>query len=73
VLRAAEERSLRLADVDMGLRRVRVVGKGGKERLVPVDDAFFTECAAYLRSERPGAVEHRSASSTCAGQREDGR
>jgi integrase/recombinase XerC len=44
---------LRLADVDMGLRWVRVVGGGGKERFVPVDDAFFTECAAYLRSERP--------------------
>ena len=53
-LRAAEVRSLRLADVDMGLRRVRVVGKGGKERLVPVDDVFFIECAAYVRSERPG-------------------
>lgn len=52
-MRAAEVRSLRLADVDMGLRRVRVVGKGGKERVVPIDDVFFTECAAYLRSERP--------------------
>jgi site-specific recombinase XerD len=52
-LRSAEVRSLRLADVDMGLRRVRVVGKGGKERVVPIDDVFFTECAAYLRSERP--------------------
>ncbi len=52
-LRAAEVRSLRLADVDMGLRRVRVVGKSGKERVVPVDDVFFSECAAYLRSERP--------------------
>ncbi len=52
-LRAAEVRSLRLADVDMGLRRVRVVGKGNKERIVPIDDVFFTECAAYLRSERP--------------------
>lgn len=52
-LRAAETRSLRLADVDMGMRRVRVIGKGGKERVVPIDDVFFTECAAYLRSERP--------------------
>lgn len=52
-LRAAEVRSLRLADVDMGLRRVRVVGKGDKERVVPIDGVFFTECAAYLRSERP--------------------
>lgn len=52
-LRAAEVRSLRQADVDMGLRRVRVVGKGDKERVVPIDGVFFTECAAYLRSERP--------------------
>lgn len=55
-LRAAEVRSLRLADVDLGMRRVRVVGKGNKERVVPVDDAFFTECAAYLRRERPSGA-----------------
>jgi integrase/recombinase XerC len=54
-LRAAEVRSLRLADVDMGLRRVRVTGKGGKERVVPVDTAFFAELAAYLREERPAS------------------
>ena len=53
-LRAAEVRS-RLADVDMGLRRVRVTGKGGKERVVPVDAAFFAELAAYLREERPAS------------------
>jgi integrase/recombinase XerC len=52
-LRAAEVRALRLADVDLGLRRLRVVGKGGRERLVPVDRAFFAELAAYLRVERP--------------------
>jgi integrase/recombinase XerC len=52
-LRAGEVRMLRLADVDVGLRRVRVVGKGGRERTVPVDRAFFTELAAYLREERP--------------------
>ena len=52
-LRAAEVRGLLLADVDMGLRRVRVVGKGGRERVVPIDRAFFAELAAYLRSERP--------------------
>lgn len=52
-LRAGEVRLLRLADVDMGLGRVRVLGKGGRERIVPVDRAFFAECAAYLREERP--------------------
>jgi site-specific recombinase XerD len=52
-LRAAEVRGLRLANIDMGLKRVRVVGKGGRERIVPVDPAFFSECAAYVRTERP--------------------
>src|SRR6266508_4636507 len=42
-LRAGEVRSMRLADVDRGLRRVRVRGKGGRERVVPVDRAFFAE------------------------------
>lgn len=52
-LRAAEVRSLLLADVDLGLRQVRVVGKGNKQRVVPVDRAFFTEVTSYLRLERP--------------------
>jgi integrase/recombinase XerC len=52
-LRAGEVRLLRLADVDMGLRRLRVMGKGGRERVVPVDRAFFTELTSYLRAERP--------------------
>lgn len=52
-LRAAEVRGLRLANIDMGLKKVRVVGKGGRERIVPVDPAFFSECAAYVRTERP--------------------
>src|SRR6187431_3268517 len=50
--RSPNVRGLLLADVDMG-RRLRVIGKGSKERHVPVDAAFFTELAAYLRWERP--------------------
>jgi integrase/recombinase XerC len=52
-LRSAEVRGLKLADADMGRHRLRVTGKGGKERHVPVDPAFFSELAAYLRLERP--------------------
>ncbi|CAN5890288.1 site-specific tyrosine recombinase XerD [soil metagenome] len=55
-LRAAEVRSLKLADVDMGLRRLKVTGKGGRQRVVPVDRAFFTELAGYLHSERPAGL-----------------
>lgn len=52
-LRAAEVRGLLLAGVDVGRRQLRVVGKGGRERVVPVDRPFFAELAAYLRLERP--------------------
>jgi site-specific recombinase XerD len=52
-LRAAEVRSLRLTDIDVGLRQVKVAGKGSKLRVVPVDRAFFSELTAYLRAERP--------------------
>jgi site-specific recombinase XerD len=52
-LRAGEVRSLQLADVDMGMRQVRVIGKGNKTRVVPIDRPFFTEVRAYLDSERP--------------------
>ena len=55
-LRAAEVRGLQLSDVDLGRRRLRVIGKGSKERYIPVDGAFFTEVAAYLRHERPTGV-----------------
>ena len=52
-LRAGEVRRLRLADVDMGMRQVTVVGKGNKQRVVPIDRLFFAEVRAYLDRERP--------------------
>jgi site-specific recombinase XerD len=60
-LRSAEVRGLLLKDVDQGRRRLRVVGKGSRERVVPVDAAFFAELSAYLRHERP----HGLATSEC--------
>jgi len=52
-LRAGEVRSPRLADVDVGRRQVRVLGKGGRERVVPIHRSFFVEVTNYLRHERP--------------------
>ncbi len=48
-LRAAEVRSLLLADVDMGLRRVRIMGKGGRER-----GCVTPECFVVLRGPTTG-------------------
>lgn len=55
-LRSAEVRGLLLTGVDQGRRRLRVLGKGGRERVVPVDPAFFAELGAYLRYERPARL-----------------
>ncbi|WP_419945567.1 tyrosine-type recombinase/integrase [Candidatus Poriferisodalis sp.] len=55
-LRASEVRSLRLADIDVGMGQVMVTGKGGKQRTVPVDRAFFTALGSYLRLERPAGL-----------------
>ncbi len=52
-LRAGEVRSLRLADVDVGLRRILVMGKGSRGRIVPVHRRSFVEVTNYLRHERP--------------------
>ncbi len=72
-LRSAEVRELLLADVDLGRRQLRVVGKGGRERVVPVDRPFFTELAvSCARNARP-AAQHRSALSCCAARRPEGR
>jgi len=55
-LRSAEVRGLVLADVDVGARQVKVLGKGSKQRVVPVDRAFFAELTTYLRRERPAGL-----------------
>ncbi|MGE0305184.1 MAG: tyrosine-type recombinase/integrase [Microbacteriaceae bacterium] len=55
-LRAGEVRSLRLGDVDVGVRQVRVVGKGGRERVVPIHRGFFVELTNYLRHERSSGI-----------------
>jgi integrase/recombinase XerC len=55
-LRAGEVRRLRLADVDFGRRLLTVIGKGERQRVVPVDRTFFVELAVYLRTERPAGV-----------------
>ena len=56
-LRLAELAGLGLEDIDLGNRRVRVLGKGGKERIVP----FTRAAAAALRAWLPdrGALAPR--------------
>lgn len=52
-LRSAEVLSLKIADVDIGAGWVRVVGKGDKERRVPIDREVAGIIQTYLLAERP--------------------
>jgi site-specific recombinase XerD len=60
-LRSAEAVGLDLADVDFEQESVRVRGKGGKERVVPLGEEAAFRVARYLRKGRPrlarGAVD----------------
>lgn len=52
-LRSAEVLGLAVGDVDVGRGWVRVVGKGDKERRVPLDPDVAGLVQAYLLAERP--------------------
>ncbi len=52
-LRSAEAVGLRLADVDFEQEAVHVLGKGNKERVVPLGERAAYAVAVYLREGRP--------------------
>ncbi len=51
-LRVSELVELRMSEIDLAAGVVRVVGKGGKERLVPLGDSAVSTVTAYLREAR---------------------
>jgi len=59
-LRVSELVGLRLSDLDFNVGVVRVLGKGNKERLVPLGDAAIESLRAYLTQARP-LLERRRA------------
>ena len=58
-LRAGEVLALDVADVDIGGRWLRVMGKGAKERRVPLDVDVAGVIQTYLLAERPDTVSRR--------------
>ena len=52
-LRSAEVLGLEVVDVDVGAGWVRVIGKGDKERRVPIDREVAGTVQTYLLAERP--------------------
>jgi site-specific recombinase XerD len=55
-LRSREAVDLDLADIDFEQEHVRVFGKGGKERVVPLGEEAAHAVASYLRDARPKLV-----------------
>jgi site-specific recombinase XerD len=56
-LRSAEVVGLRLADIDFEQEAVHVLGKGGKERVVPLGERAASAVATYLRGGRPALAK----------------
>ena len=52
-IRLAELCSLRLDRVDLGAKRLSVVGKGSKERTVPIPPVLATSLTTYINDVRP--------------------
>lgn len=51
--RVSEASGLDVGDVDFSLRQVKVFGKGGKERIVPLHDLSLASLRTYLQLARP--------------------
>src|SRR5690606_29059660 len=58
-LRASELCTLKLRDVNLQLGVVRVLGKGMKERLVPLGRAAIEALTRYLQETRPQLDKRR--------------
>ena len=59
-LRVSEATALRLEQVDLAVGYLTVVGKGGKERVVPIGRAARAALTAYLEEERPRLLRGRA-------------
>jgi site-specific recombinase XerD len=72
-LRAQELADLALQDLDLDGEQVRVQGKGGKTRVLPLGEAAAAALAAYLERGRPTLAAGRTPARTAPGSRAGGR
>jgi integrase/recombinase XerD len=61
-LRVSELVNLRWEDFDLNLGILRCVGKGSKERLIPVGKSALKAVEAYVQSGRPAFLKERTIS-----------
>lgn len=55
-MRRAELLQLKEKDVEWGMKQLRVLGKGGKERLIPVSDALLDTMRDYIADKKQQEV-----------------
>lgn len=58
-LRVSELVQLRLAQVNLRMGCLRIIGKGNKERLVPLGEQAVEWLNSYLRTARPALLQNR--------------
>lgn len=68
-LRVSELVNLRVADVQLDAGYLRCLGKGSKERVVPLGKKALTSLEAYLRNARPHLARRRPSSHLFLSQR----
>lgn len=57
-MRRAELLGLRLIDIDFGLNQFKVLGKGGKERLIPFGNDLKEQMQSYIQERNMIPTEH---------------
>ncbi|MEW5737191.1 MAG: site-specific tyrosine recombinase XerD [Thermodesulfobacteriota bacterium] len=67
-LRVSELVNMRLSDIDLSAGFVRVMGKGSKERLVPIGDMAVSRVRDYLSDARPLLAKNRQRDALFIGQ-----
>jgi len=59
-IRISELTGLEVEDIDLGEREMRVMGKGSRERVVPIGDAAAAALSGYLSRGRPKLAGSRA-------------
>jgi integrase/recombinase XerD len=59
-MRVSEVAGLTLEDLDLGAGTVRCLGKGSKERVMPLYEEACTAISAYLENGRPKLASHHA-------------
>lgn len=68
-LRSYEVLSLRVVDMNFAERTIRVHGKGGKQRILPLFSSLATVIRRYLQFERPRGTNERALFLVLQGER----